>query len=50
MFKTTSSLEQALENLEDTLDLEAYHERRHEETIALEDILALQKKKKIREI
>lgn len=33
-------IEQALiEQLEDEIDLEAYHERRNEETISLEEIL-----------
>ncbi len=40
-------VEQALvEQLEDEIDLEAYHQRRHEETVPLERILAGSKKKK----
>lgn len=34
-------IEQALvEQLEDEIDLEAYHARRNEETVSLEDVLA----------
>lgn len=40
-------IEQALvEQLEDEIDLEAYHSRRKEETVSLEDVLAGIKKKK----
>jgi antitoxin component of RelBE/YafQ-DinJ toxin-antitoxin module len=40
-------VEQALvEQLEDEIDLEAYHQRRNEETIPLEKILAGRKKSK----
>jgi hypothetical protein len=39
-------VEQALmEQLEDEIDLEAYHQRRSEETVSLEDILSGPKKK-----
>lgn len=39
-------IEQALvEQLEDEIDLEAYHARRHEETVSLEEVLAGNKKK-----
>lgn len=45
--KLRSLVEQALvEQLEDEIDLEAYHQRRSEETIPLEKILAGQKRKK----
>lgn len=40
-------VEQALvEQLEDEIDLEAYHQRRHEETIPLEKILSTRAKRK----
>lgn len=40
-------IEEALiEQLEDAIDLEAYHNRRHEETIPLSKILSRCKKKK----
>jgi antitoxin component of RelBE/YafQ-DinJ toxin-antitoxin module len=40
-------VEQALvEQLEDEMDLEAYHQRRNEETIPLEKVLAGRKKRK----
>lgn len=40
-------VEQALlEQLEDAIDLEAYHHRKDEETIDLEEILAARKKRK----
>jgi len=40
-------IEQALvEQIEDAIDLEAWHERRDEDLIGLEDILASRKKKK----
>lgn len=44
--KLRSFVEQALvEQLEDEIDLEAYHARRSEETIPLEDVLAGRKKR-----
>lgn len=44
--KLRSFVERALvEQLEDEADLEAYHARRSEETIPLEDILAGKKKR-----
>ncbi len=44
--KLRSFIEQALvEQLEDEIDLEAYHARRSEETIPLEDVLAGRKKR-----
>lgn len=40
-------IEQALvEQLEDEIDLEAYHQRRYEDTFSLEEILFSPKKKK----
>ncbi|MBI2083934.1 MAG: hypothetical protein HYT76_10290 [Deltaproteobacteria bacterium] len=45
--KLRSLVEQALvEQLEDEMDLEAYHQRRSEETIPLEKILAGRKSRK----
>jgi hypothetical protein len=45
--KLRSLIEQALiDQLEDEMDLQAYHQRRSEETIPLEEILKGQKKRR----